>query len=349
MTDPKLRITFRDIAKAAGVNLSTVSLALRDNPRISLETRERIRAVAESLGYQPNPLLSVYQASIRAAKPPEYRATLAWIDDGPDEYRWDKPWMKPLLEAARERASSLGFRIDTIWLPNVEREDPAANFRRWEQILRARQIFGVLLPTMANRNHFDLPWEGFSVVCLGSYRVFSGGTSMESGGRHHHVSSDDALNILKAIMKLRESGCRKIGLAIARHNDFESNRAYSAMFTRECLEWPEEEVVPILYSNHIPDLLPWIKKHRPDAIICAHGGIRAGLEAAGYRIPGDFRLVHLNLAPDVAGWTGIDRRMDCIASAAINLLSEHLIHNETGVPPFAKGVSIEGVWVEGQT
>lgn len=63
----------------------------------------------------------------------------------------------------------------------------------------------------------------------------------------------------------------------------------------------------------------------------------------------DLRLVHMNLAADVADWSGINRRIACIASAAIDLLSSHMIRNESGRPPFTKGVIVEGVWVDGQT
>ncbi|MGH8020827.1 MAG: LacI family DNA-binding transcriptional regulator [Opitutaceae bacterium] len=41
----------QDIADRAGVHRSTVSLALRDHPRISAEVRARIQALARDLGY----------------------------------------------------------------------------------------------------------------------------------------------------------------------------------------------------------------------------------------------------------------------------------------------------------
>lgn len=44
----------KDIAKACGVAVSTVSYALNDNEIISLETRERIKKVAKEMGYVPN-------------------------------------------------------------------------------------------------------------------------------------------------------------------------------------------------------------------------------------------------------------------------------------------------------
>ena len=47
-------VTIKDIAKQAGVSVSTTSRALNDNPRISAETRERVKKIAAELGYQPN-------------------------------------------------------------------------------------------------------------------------------------------------------------------------------------------------------------------------------------------------------------------------------------------------------
>ncbi|MGM9891813.1 LacI family DNA-binding transcriptional regulator [Limosilactobacillus sp.] len=46
--------TIKDIAETAGVSVSTASRALNNNPRISLKTRQRVRAIADQLGYQPN-------------------------------------------------------------------------------------------------------------------------------------------------------------------------------------------------------------------------------------------------------------------------------------------------------
>lgn len=46
--------TVYDIARAAGVNDATVCRALRDDKRISKETKERIKRIAEELNYRPN-------------------------------------------------------------------------------------------------------------------------------------------------------------------------------------------------------------------------------------------------------------------------------------------------------
>jgi len=48
--------TMKDVARRAGVDVSTVSLALNNDPRIRKETRERIAGIAEELGYRKNSL-----------------------------------------------------------------------------------------------------------------------------------------------------------------------------------------------------------------------------------------------------------------------------------------------------
>ncbi len=48
------RTTIRDIARECGVSLSTVSLVLNDNPRISEKTRNRVLASVRKHNYQPN-------------------------------------------------------------------------------------------------------------------------------------------------------------------------------------------------------------------------------------------------------------------------------------------------------
>ena len=50
----RTRATMRDIAEECGVSLSTVSLVLSDNPRISTATRARVRAAVEKMGYEPD-------------------------------------------------------------------------------------------------------------------------------------------------------------------------------------------------------------------------------------------------------------------------------------------------------
>ncbi|WP_438448075.1 LacI family DNA-binding transcriptional regulator [Gorillibacterium sp. sgz5001074] len=55
--------TIEEIAKLAGVSKTTVSLALSDHPRISEQTKRKIREIAEQIHYVPNRLASGLSSS----------------------------------------------------------------------------------------------------------------------------------------------------------------------------------------------------------------------------------------------------------------------------------------------
>ncbi|HCH86845.1 MAG TPA: LacI family transcriptional regulator, partial [Lentisphaeria bacterium] len=47
-------VTIHDLAKLAGLNASTISRALRNDPRVRKSTRELVRELARRHGYTPN-------------------------------------------------------------------------------------------------------------------------------------------------------------------------------------------------------------------------------------------------------------------------------------------------------
>ena len=49
-----MKVTIKDVARAAGVSASTVSRALRDHHRISPEVRDRVKQVAREMDFHPN-------------------------------------------------------------------------------------------------------------------------------------------------------------------------------------------------------------------------------------------------------------------------------------------------------
>jgi LacI family transcriptional regulator len=59
----RARVTSRDVAKIAGVSYNTVSLVMHDSPLVLPETKARVRAAAEKLGYQPNAAAAALRSS----------------------------------------------------------------------------------------------------------------------------------------------------------------------------------------------------------------------------------------------------------------------------------------------
>ena len=47
-------VSLKELAKAAGVSEATASLAMNDRPGVNASTKERVRQLADTLGYIPN-------------------------------------------------------------------------------------------------------------------------------------------------------------------------------------------------------------------------------------------------------------------------------------------------------
>src|SRR5215218_10064683 len=80
--------TMQEVARAASCHPSTVSLALRGDVRIPVETRERVKNAAEKLGYRVHPLISAWVGARRAGRPIEQRVGAAYLTCLPSNFRW---------------------------------------------------------------------------------------------------------------------------------------------------------------------------------------------------------------------------------------------------------------------
>ena len=75
----KARPTIRDIGRKTGFHYSTVSLALRDHPRIPDATKQIIREAAKRLRYQPDAMLNALCAYRLIKRLPTEQTVIAWI------------------------------------------------------------------------------------------------------------------------------------------------------------------------------------------------------------------------------------------------------------------------------
>ncbi len=93
----------------------------------------------------------------------------------------------------------------------------------------------------------------------------------------------------------------------------------------------------------------WVRRWKPDALLCS-GHLQAEwLLQMGLRAPKDIGIAHLNLAPDVGHWAGIDPQIELIAAAAVDMLVAQIHRHERGVPAVPRENMLKGVWVQGQT
>jgi len=125
--------TIRDVARASGVHISTVSRTFSAPHLVNPETRSRVLACAEHLGYRPN------RAARALITGRTHNIGLIVADIA-------NPFFPPLIKAAESQARNRDYHIfvaDT-------NEDPAAE----EELVHAlaKQVDGVLLcsPRMSN-------------------------------------------------------------------------------------------------------------------------------------------------------------------------------------------------------
>jgi DNA-binding LacI/PurR family transcriptional regulator len=126
------RVTISDIAQRAGVSKGAVSYALNDRPGVSGETRDRILAIAEELGWYPNRAAR----SLSAAKADACGLVLA----RPANTLALEPFFMEFITGVESELSAQSVALTIQLVDDVEEE--IAVYRRW---WGERRIDGILL------------------------------------------------------------------------------------------------------------------------------------------------------------------------------------------------------------
>ena len=80
-----------------------------------------------------------------------------------------------------------------------------------------------------------------------------------------------------------------------------------------------------------------------------HHEIKGWLEDAGWQVPRDIGLAHLDRVADLQGWAGTRQNHESVGYAAIDTVIGQLHRNEIGMPPFQKCTFTNSTWVPGAT
>ncbi|HRE06004.1 MAG TPA: LacI family DNA-binding transcriptional regulator [Opitutaceae bacterium] len=342
---PTSALSMEQVARAAGVSASTVSRALRDDPRISAPTRERVRRWVRDLGYRPNPLVSALMTQLRDGQPPIAKCNLAWLDffSEPEEWRRD-PVQCAFYAGAHRRAQALGYALSRVLVGKRSAD-------RIGTLLLNRGIRGVLFP------NFDASGGVASRLPLDLQRFTTVGVGTRYESPFLHYSSDDQFESGRlAVQKLWERGYRRIGyVGDPRIERIVNGRFYAGYHATLRTEFNATPLPPLL-TDRAHDVCAWVKKTRTEAVVSAHRAIYAALRGGGLRLPDDVALAHLNVedAEGISGArsgeiAGIRQDNVGVGAGAAELLVSLLYHNEQGVPLHPRGMQVQGTWVEGAT
>ncbi|WP_089269651.1 LacI family DNA-binding transcriptional regulator [Puniceibacterium sediminis] len=186
----RARVRISDVSQALGLTKSTVSRALNDYPDISENTRNRVRRMADKMGYQP---LSSAQ-SIRTGLSKSLGLVIQVAD-----HDAQRPFLAEFLSGLSQGASALGWTL-TI----AAADGPKATLEMFQSMIRDRKVDGFILP----RTQVDDP----RIDLLRDARVpfvLFGRSPDPSDCAWHDVLGEDAMQ--DAVRHLVGLGHRSIG------------------------------------------------------------------------------------------------------------------------------------------
>ncbi|MCX6954332.1 MAG: LacI family DNA-binding transcriptional regulator [Verrucomicrobia bacterium] len=333
------RVTLRDVASAAGCHFSTVSLALRNHPRLPQATRDRVRAAARKLGYVADPALAALAHYRTGRREVSFRSTLAWITNFPTRHGWRKPEVfHQFYLGAEARASALGYKLEIFWL-----REAGMTGARASQILRARNVAGLLVaPQPVPGGALELDWPQFSSVSIG-YSLASPAL---------HVVCPHQYRAMKlAMRRLVELGYQRIGLVVLDIHDERADLNWTAGYLAMQQAVPARRRLPPFTPPRWDEsrFAEWFRACRPDAIVTKSIEGLAALRRLGCQVPRDVGVACITFPHPGGELSGVDENANETGAAAVDFLAGMIYRNERGVPANPQRLLIEGTWIEGTT
>ena len=273
--------TLKDVARAAGVSVTTVSVVLndrRDGIRVPDATRRRVHQAAEDLGYRAN----VLARSLRT----QQTRTIGFVSDEVTT----TPFAVAMLAAAQDEAARHGHLLFVV---NLGPDAPLAVQEEAIDLLAQQQVGHFVYGCMYHRI-VDPP------VGLPPDTVFL--NCEAKGGRHRSIVPDERQGAYEVVTELLEAGHRRIAF-LDDHLHPPASRLRLEGF-RAALDHHGVDYEPALHVETTPfvrgglvlsDLIALPSDRRPTAVFCyndriAMGAYRAA-RTAGLRVPDDLSIV----------------------------------------------------------
>ncbi len=333
------RVFQKHIAERAGVHVTTVSLALRDDPCLPKSTRERIQNLAKEMGYHPDPMLSALTVYRRNAQRPHHQGTLAWLNATKRDTIAYGDSFRSYRRGAEARCAELGYVLEEFRLDEL----PLARLAR---ILQARNITGVLLPPQPRRlSHLNFEWDSFSAVSFGFTLARP---------RLHLVTNAQYQSTRTAVRAMRSCGYRRIGFATTYDNELRTDQNLSSGYLAE-QRLGKKAKIPVFVYNDVKETLrktflkgfsKWISVHQPDAILAFDDEIPQSLERLGISAE-TCGYASMSLTQPGGPFAGIYQNDEKIGRTAVDFLVDMIHRGERGVPQIPLRILVEGTWING--
>lgn len=335
---PQRRVILADIAARAGVHVTTVSLALRNHPRLPEATRQRLQALAREMGYTPDPWIRAlveYRGKLMARR---NRPTIAYVTNWNSRWGWKQVTAHPEFFAGAEtKARELGFLLEHFWM-----REPGLTHGRLSRILDARGISGLVIASHVREVDVALQfdWSRFSAVKIDYF----------PHEPQLPVVTNDHLQIIRlAMQQVLAKGYRRIGFVMDEGWDVTVDRLWSAGFLWEQQSLPAEDRIPPFLLPQAEPVGSWLRRTRPEVLISKREFVQPALEALGWRVPDDIAFVDIFLEPGDGATAGVRQNHAAVGALAIELLAGQLQQNKRGIPELATATHVEGTWFDGRS
>lgn len=336
------RITLKDIARSAKLSVAAVSMALRNHESLPAATIDRVKKIADELGYRPDPALSALAAHRCRLQPNRNVSVIALVSNWSTRDGWlNSSGAKELFDNASARASNLGFDLQHFWA-----REHGGFSQRLADVLNARGIRSVILaPAEAGARRSDMSWDAFTVVSLEPPPL---DVVMPHVGINHFA------NVSRCWHELTDRGLSRVGL-ITREDQYEAAEGQSIAahaFSQSRTSSPFDQVPNLTLGrgNEAAQISAWIEQHRPEAVIgCApvHHLLVDEVEA---NVPEDLCYVSLDVAAEEhANVSGINSNISVVGETVIDTLNHLLQRGITGAAKSPVGTHVAGAWQEGET
>jgi len=333
------------IAAEVGCSKNTVSLALRNDPRIKASTRETIQKVADRLGYRPNAIVSNLMAQLRSGQSGGFQGKLALFNAYRDQNAFTTHATIPAyVHGCERRAEKLGYTFDQFWL-----HEPKLKAESLIRILHTRGIKGIVIVGMMDEYrlppHLRPLWETFPSVVTG---VRTRDPALSFSCVDHHDLT------VSAFEQALARGYQRPALVVEERIDrLVEGRFSGAMLTAQ-QTLPARHRIPaftqISLARRDSKLFSrWFDRHRPDVILTLYNIVYPWLEKLGRQVPQDVGVIQLEWRESHAEISGMNQHNDVVGEAAVDMVVGQIHRNENGVPAFPRATMIGASWMEGQS
>jgi LacI family transcriptional regulator len=322
-----------------GLSAATVSLALRDSPRVLAPTKQRVLLAARRAGYRPNPLVASVMTVLRRSSHGGFQGALMAVNYSASGATRLIPYHREVMLGAERRATELGYSLSLCWVgPRL------LTLPRLNAIVATRNIRGlVVLPFAESRDFSALDWSRVAGVvmdyCLSTPQL-------------HTVLPDHQASLFMALQRLAALGYRRPGLMIQSFRDERLMHRWSAGFLSSGLAHRPEKTVPVLAQSTLTReaFCTWYERHRPDVVIAHHHAeVTAWLRSLGRHVPRDVGFLALNATECNAPCAALDLQPALLGAAAVESVVAQLQRNEHGIPVTPKTITLPARWVDGPT